>query len=176
MAFFCKQTKDHVKLFLGDGLGHGKEAAFAVNKAIAAFKLCYEESPVENLRFINQAVKKTRGLVATVAVFHMKECKWSICGVGNISTRIFGSSISKNHTPYNGIVGLNMPKTMNDQHIDYEQGQLMIMCSDGIKSKWDFLKHPGILRHDLSLLNVALFKDYARNTDDLSVVSCKIYL
>jgi len=175
-GFYCKQTKDYVKLMLGDGLGHGKEAALAVNKGIEACRLCYEESPVENLRFIHQAVKKTRGMVATVAIFHIKEKKWSICGVGNISARIIGNSTGKNHTPYNGIVGLNMPKTMSDQHLEYEAGQLMIMCSDGIKSKWDLARLPGILRHDLSLLNAALFKDFARNTDDVSIASCKIVL
>jgi anti-sigma regulatory factor (Ser/Thr protein kinase) len=175
-GFYYKQTKDYVKLFLGDGLGHGKEAALAVKKAIDACKLCYEESPVENLRFINHAVKKTRGLVATIAIFHIRERKWSICGVGNIATRIFGTSLSKSHTPYNGIVGLNMPRTMSDQQLDYEPNQLLVMCSDGIKSKWDLMKIPGILRHDLSLLNAALFKDFSRNTDDVSIASCKIVL
>jgi hypothetical protein len=175
-GFYYRQTKDYIKLFLGDGLGHGKEAAVAVKKAIEACKLCYEESPVENLRFINHAVKKTRGLVATVAIFHIKDLKWSICGIGNIATRILGHNLSKNHSPYNGILGLNMPRTMNDQQLDYEPGQLLIMCSDGIKSKWDLLKFPGILRHDLSLINAALFKDFSRNTDDISIASCKINL
>lgn len=175
-GFYVKQSKEHLKLFLGDGLGHGKDAAAAVKKAIEAFKQCGDDSPVENLRFINQSVKKTRGLVATVAVFHLKEKRWKICGVGNISTRIFGATSSKTHSPYNGIVGLNMPNSMNDQVINYEPGQCMVLCSDGVKSKWDVLKFPGILRYDLSLLNAALFKDFARNTDDLSIASCKINL
>jgi anti-sigma regulatory factor (Ser/Thr protein kinase) len=175
-GFYCKQTRDHLRLFLGDGLGHGKDAAIAVNKAIGAFKLSYEESPVEILRFINQSVKKTRGLVATVAIFNIKERKWKICGVGNIATKIHGVSLSRNYSSYNGIVGLNMPNTMSDHEFDYEPGQLMVMCSDGLKSKWEFLKFPGILRHDLSLLNAALFKDFARNTDDVSIASCKISL
>ncbi|HEV7332508.1 MAG TPA: SpoIIE family protein phosphatase [Flavisolibacter sp.] len=173
-GFYYKQTKEHIKLFLGDGLGHGKEAAIAVQKAIEAFKLCPEESAVENLRYINQHVKRTRGLVATVAIFHIREQKWKICGVGNISTRFYGPSLSKSHSPYNGIVGLNMPNSMNDQEIDYERGQCVILCSDGIKSKWDILKFPGILRNDLSLLDAVLFKEYARNTDDMSIASCKL--
>lgn len=175
-GFYAKHTKEHIKLFLGDGLGHGKEAAIAVNKAIDAFKLCAENSPVENLRFINHSVKKTRGLVATVAVFNIKERRWKICGVGNISTRFFGATASKTHSPYNGIIGLNMPNTMNDQEVPYESGQCIILCSDGVRSKWDILRFPGILRYDLSLLNAAIFKDFARNTDDLSIASCKINL
>ena len=173
-GFYFKRTKEHVKLFLGDGLGHGKEAAIAVQKAIEAFKLCAENSPAENLRFINQSVKRTRGLVATVAIFHLREKTWKICGVGNISTRFFGPVISKHHNPYNGIVGLNMPNSMHDQEIAYERGQCVVLCSDGFKSKWDILKFPGILRNDLSLLNAVLFKEFARNTDDMSIASCKL--
>jgi anti-sigma regulatory factor (Ser/Thr protein kinase) len=173
-GFYYKQTKEHIKLFLGDGLGHGKDAAIAVQRAIEAFKLCPEESAVEILRYINQHVKRTRGLVATVAVFHIREKNWKICGVGNISTRFFGPTLIKNHNPYNGIVGLNMPNSMNDQEIAYEKGQCVILCSDGLKSKWDILKFPGILRNDLSLLNAVLFKEYARNTDDMSIASCKL--
>jgi anti-sigma regulatory factor (Ser/Thr protein kinase) len=175
-GFYVKHTKDHIKLFLGDGLGHGKEAAIAVNKAIEAFKLCAEDSPVENLRFINQSVKKTRGLVATIAIFNLNERHWKICGVGNIATRFYGATTSKAHSPYNGIVGLNMPNTMNDQEVAYETGQCIVLCSDGLKSKWDIFRFPSILRYDLSLLNAALFKDFARNTDDLSIASCKINL
>lgn len=175
-GFCAVQTKEHLKLLLGDGLGHGKEAAIAVNKAIEAFKQCDETSAVENLRFINQEVKKTRGLVATIAIFSFAEQQWKICGVGNIATKMYGASTYKNHSPYNGIVGLNMPKTMNDQAIPYDLSQIIIMCSDGIRSKWDTLKFPGITRQDLTLLNAAIFKDFARNTDDMSVASCKLKL
>jgi anti-sigma regulatory factor (Ser/Thr protein kinase) len=175
-GFYFKQSKDHIKLFLGDGLGHGKEAALAVNKAIEAFKLCPEESPAENLRFINQSVKKTRGLVATIAIFHVRERRWSICGLGNIGTKFYSAGGVKTHSPYNGIVGLNMPNSMKDQDVPFEPGQCLVMCSDGLKSKWDVLKFPGILRNDLSLLNAALFKEFARNTDDTSIASCKIYV
>lgn len=173
-GFYFKQSKEHIKLFLGDGLGHGKEASAAVQKAIEAFKLCAEHSPVENLRYINQSVKKTRGLVATIAIFHVKERRWTICGVGNISTKFYSLGGTKNHNSYNGIVGLNMPNTMKDQEVSYEPGQCLVMCSDGLKSKWDVLRFPGILRNDLSLLNAALFKDFTRNTDDTSIASCKI--
>ncbi|WP_121353646.1 ATP-binding SpoIIE family protein phosphatase [Flavisolibacter nicotianae] len=175
-GFYFKHSKEHLKLFLGDGLGHGKEAAIAVNTAIEAFKVCHEHSPVENLRFINLAVKKTRGLVATVAIFHFKERRWAICGVGNISTKTYSVNGAKYHNPYNGIVGLNMPTSMKDQEILYEPGQCLIMCSDGLKSKWDMLKFPGILRNDLSLLDAVLFKEFVRGTDDASIASCKLYV
>lgn len=175
-GFYFKQSKDQIKLFLGDGLGHGKEAALAVRTAIDAFKLCAEESPVENIRYLNNSVKRTRGLVGTLAFLNFKERTWKVAGVGNIMSRFYGMTQQKLHNPYNGIIGLNIPNTMKDQEIPYEPGQLLLMCSDGMRTKWDISRFPGILRYDLGVLNTALLKDYARNTDDMSIVSCKITL
>ena len=169
-------TADHVKLFLGDGLGHGAEAAKAVEAAIEAFKTCPEDEPVEIIRHINNCVKKTRGLVATVAVFDLKDKIWKICGVGNIATKMLSPGFSKGYMAYNGIIGLNLPRTLNAQQVEHEKGQHLVMCSDGLKTRWDTLKYPSVLRYDLSILSASLMKDFARNTDDMSVVVCKINL
>lgn len=175
-AFGCVHTPEYLKLFLADGLGHGAEAAAASGKAIEAFKECQEVSAVEIIRYVNQAVKKTRGLVGTVLVFDFKTRTWNICGVGNILTRIQGPGILKNHVAYNGIIGLNIPNSMKDQVIEYEPLQTVIMCSDGIRTRWELLRHTGFARYDLSVMNALIFKDHARNTDDMSVASCKLML
>jgi len=175
-GFYSKTTNTHIKLFLGDGLGHGPEAARAVITAGEAFMTCLETEPVEIIRFINTAVKKTRGLVGTVAIFDFGERKWKICGVGNIATKINGPSASKNYLSYNGIIGLNVPNTLNAQEVEYENNQHLFMCSDGLKSRWDVVKYPTALRYDLSIVTAALLKDFARNTDDMSAVACKINL
>ena len=175
-GFFQNVTRSHIKLFLGDGLGHGAEAAKAVDKAGEAFMDCTETDASNIIRHINDEVKKTRGLVGTVAVFDLAEMKWQICGVGNIMTKVIGPSTFKNLMAYNGIIGLNVPRTLNTQEIEYEKGQHIIMCSDGLKSKWDTIRYPAIQRYDLSILAAALIKDFARNTDDMSVVCCKINL
>lgn len=175
-AFGCVVTPDHLRLFLADGLGHGQEAANASRAAIEAFDGCTETSAVETIRHIHQAVRKTRGLVGTVAIFDFKERFWNICGVGNILTRIQGPGILKNPVSYNGIIGLNIPNSMKDQVVNYEPLQTLIMCSDGIRSRWELLKHTGIARYDLSVMNALILKDHARNTDDMSVASCKLSL
>ena len=175
-GFYYVTTKDHIKLFLGDGLGHGPEAAKAVTQAGNAFLDCFESDPAEIIRYINNGVKKTRGLVGTVAVFDISQKQWSVCGVGNISTKIMSYGNTKNLMAYNGIIGLNVPKTLNAQVVDYEKGQYIIMCSDGLKSKWDVIRYAAIQRYDASILSASVLKDYARNTDDMSVAVCKINL
>jgi anti-sigma regulatory factor (Ser/Thr protein kinase) len=172
--FVAVTTPQYIKLFLGDGLGHGPEAEKAVTMACDAFLKFTDPDPVEIIRYINSEVKKSRGLVGTTAIFDIKEAKWRICGVGNISTRIYNGAVPKNHLSYNGIIGLNVPNTLNAQESAYEKGQLLMMCSDGLKSRWDLLKFPSVLRYDYSVLLAAMIKDFARYTDDMSVMACKI--
>ncbi|MGN6417398.1 MAG: SpoIIE family protein phosphatase [Pseudobacter sp.] len=171
---FHKNSSSYLKLLIGDGLGHGVEAAKAVVKAGEAFLQCASSDVVEILREMNVAVKKTRGLVGTVAVYDWKLGKWQICGVGNISSRFIGNGTARNNMPYNGIIGLNVPRSLNPQFMNHENGQVLVMASDGLKSKLDILKYPGIWRYDLSVLCAVLIKDFGRFTDDSSVLACKI--
>ncbi|HEX2606944.1 MAG TPA: ATP-binding SpoIIE family protein phosphatase [Flavisolibacter sp.] len=175
-GFFCKQQGNQVQVLLGDGLGHGPEAAKAVEKAGKTFLESEATDPVAIIRHLHDGVKKTRGLVGTVAVFDMVDKSWRICGVGNIATRINSPSTTKNYMSYNGIIGLNVPNTLNAQQLPYEKGQYLILCSDGLKSRWDTIKFPAIVRYDPSVMAAALIKDYARLTDDMSVAVCKINL
>ncbi len=173
-GFFSTVSSDNVKLFLGDGLGHGPEAAAAVLRAGEAFMASSEDDPVDIIRNINHAVKKTRGLVGTVVVFDRNNKLWKLCGIGNIATKIYGPNTSKNYMAYNGIIGLNVPRSLNVQTVPYEKGQYMVLCSDGIRSKWDTLRYPSLMRYDLSIATASILKDFARQTDDMSAVACKI--
>ncbi|MFD1141517.1 ATP-binding SpoIIE family protein phosphatase [Larkinella insperata] len=167
---YVKRTPDHIKLFLGDGLGHGPEANRAVLEAIKALRICPHHHPADIIRYIHQSVTKTRGLVGSVIVFDAKTQQWTWCGVGNISTRLNGPSYTKNVLSYNGIIGMNLPNTMNNHVIPFTRGQHVVMCSDGLQSRWDVSKYPQIHRYDLTILAAALYKDYARRTDDTSVL------
>ena len=175
-GFFYRLTKDKLSIIVGDGLGHGPEAAKAVNAAIEAFKNNEENDPVEIIRMLHESVKRTRGLVATVAVFNFKEKCWSICGVGNIAARMSSFISTKAYMSYNGIIGHNIPRSMKIHEVPYEPGQTILLCSDGIKTRWDLSKYPAIGKNDLSILTAAIYKDHSRNTDDSSVIAVKLTL
>lgn len=171
---YVKQTTTHIKLFLGDGLGHGPEAYAAVQAAINAFRLCPDHRPVDIIRYMHRSVTKTRGLVGSVVVYDTQNQQWNWCGVGNISTRISGAIITKNMLSYNGIIGMNLPTTMNNHLLPAEPGHLLILGSDGLQSRWDTTKYPLIHRYDLTILAAAIYKDYGRQTDDTSVFICRL--
>jgi anti-sigma regulatory factor (Ser/Thr protein kinase) len=168
---FSMQSTDGVtKLLAADGLGHGAEANRAVNEAILAFKSIDSESPSEILRYIHNAIKKTRGIVATAVLIDSVKKTWKICGVGNIATRLNGLHQSKNYISNNGIVGHNIPNTLNDQELSQHDFQQIILCSDGIRSRWEQSKLPAIQKYDLIVQAAALYKDFGRKTDDMSIV------
>lgn len=173
-GYYYKLTDKYFKLLVADGLGHGPEANLAINEAVKAFKLCAEESPVQYIRFIHSTVRKTRGLVGTVVIYDFEKRVWKIAGVGNIATKFYNATEFKNQMAYNGIIGHNIPNTMNDQELSSGLYQQIILCSDGIRSRWDLSKYTGINRYDLTILAAALFKDFARRTDDMSVIICKV--
>ena len=163
-----------LQVLLGDGLGHGVDANAAVQKAISFFDKCSEDRPTDILRLLHTEVKKTRGLVGTVATYYFKEKKWHICGIGNISTKVQNSVTSRNCMSYNGIIGMNIPNSLKEQEVENLRGQIIIMCSDGIKTRWETQKFIGISKYDLSILAAAIYKDFARKTDDMSVVVGRI--
>ena len=172
---YCIQdTKTHYRVLFADGLGHGPAAKKATDQAIEYFLASEENDPVELLRKIHGSVRHTRGLVGTIAICDRKAEEWVICGVGNILTRIYGGIHHKNYMPYNGTLGLNIPNSMNRSVYPVEKNQHLIMCSDGINSRWDLNRFPGAFRYDNMILASCIYKDYVRGTDDASVLIIKV--
>jgi anti-sigma regulatory factor (Ser/Thr protein kinase) len=173
-GYQIKQTADDIRIFFGDGLGHGPNAYHAVRTAAEFFFESHETNPVEMIREMHEKVRKTRGLVATIAILNRKQNEWNICGVGNILTRIYQGVSYKNYMPYNGAIGLNIPTSLNFSVIPAERNQLLIMASDGIKTRWDITKFQSILKYDNMILAGAIYKDFNRGTDDASVLTAKV--
>ena len=169
-----RQLRDRTMVLVGDGLGHGLHAHDAVEKAIQAFKLSTSPDPAVIIRELNDFVKKTRGLVATVAVLDHHAREWHLCGVGNIYTRLQKGLEHRNYVCNNGIIGLNIPNRLESASYSMEKLQQLVLCSDGIKIKWDVIRYPGILKYDPMILAAALYKDHARRTDDMTILIAKV--
>jgi anti-sigma regulatory factor (Ser/Thr protein kinase) len=173
-GFTYKKTDKYIKMMLADGLGHGPEANFAVNEAAAAFKVFPDYSPTETIRFLHSSIKKTRGAVINIIGYDFLRKVWTSAGVGNIALRMSGPVNFKNHMSYNGIVGHNIPNTMNDQEYSAEEFNQVMLCSDGIKTRIDMARYPLMYKYDVSILAAAIYKDHARRNDDMSVVIAKV--
>lgn len=173
-GYHIKENNDLIQILFGDGLGHGEFAKEAVDKAGDSFFECSETEPVEIIRYVHQAIRKTRGLVGSVAVMNKRTNHWSLCGVGNILTRMYSGIEYKNHMSYNGTIGLTIPNSMKSSVVPVERNQHLIMCSDGIQSRWDLSRYPSIFKFDNIVLAAALYKDFSRGTDDTSTLIAKV--
>lgn len=168
------QTPSYTKILFGDGLGHGPNAKEAVDVAKKVFSECDYTDPTDIIRHIHEHVRRTRGLVACVAVLDKKNHTWSICGVGNISTRVYSGIEYRNYMSYNGTIGLNIPKSMNPTKVDLDRNQTLIMCTDGIQTRWNINQYPSINKYDATIVAGAILKDFNRGTDDASVLIAKV--
>ena len=173
-GYCIKKTKSGAQIFFADGLGHGPQAKESVDAAAAVFMNFVEEDPVDIIREIHVEVRRTRGLVAAVATWNSKSREWRICGVGNILTRFYTGIVYKNHMSYNGTIGLNIPTSMKASVVQADRNQHLIMCSDGVKSRWDITRYPAILKYDSMILAGAIYKDFVRRNDDASILIAKV--
>lgn len=171
---WVKLFKDKTLIFAGDGLGHGQHAKDAVDKAISTFKESMSGDPSEIIREINKSVKSTRGLVATIATLDHQLKTIEICGIGNVSMRLQRGLEYKNYICNNGIIGFNIPTRLENSNNELEKFQQLIFCSDGIKTRWDLVKYPGLLKYDPMIAAAILYKDHGRQNDDMTTLIVKV--
>jgi anti-sigma regulatory factor (Ser/Thr protein kinase) len=165
------QTRDKCQLLVADGLGHGEFAQMASQEAVQAFLLHTALSPPDVIRQMHAAIKKTRGAVGNVATIDLNNQTLTYCGVGNIAGRMLaGPDLSKSVVSYNGIIGHNIPNTLHTHQIEWSNHSLLILHSDGIKSKWDLSRFNDLLRHDASIIAALIYKEFSRGTDDTLVL------
>ena len=172
-GYRIKRTVADVRIFFGDGLGHGQAAKAAVDAAGDFFMSTHENDPVEILRKMHEKVRRTRGLVGTVAIMNRANAEWNICGIGNITVRLYNGLQFKNYVSFNGTIGLNIPTSLKNSTFPLEKNQHLIMYSDGIRSRWNLSQYPSIFKYDNTILAAALYRDNFRGVDDASILVAK---
>jgi len=154
---------------LMDGLGHGPHAHLAATEAVKIFNEHSKDMPAPILLTINEEIKKTRGAVGFIVNISAEKGLFTYCGVGNITCRVFAPDNSRTLISFNGILGLNV-RRINNNVSAWDNGKMLILHSDGLATKWDISQYPGILAKDLSILATALYRDYSRQKDDVTVI------
>jgi anti-sigma regulatory factor (Ser/Thr protein kinase) len=168
-----KLSENNLKVLMVDGLGHGAEAYLAAQQAIEFFNQSDEDSPALMLKEIHKNIRQTRGAVGAMINIDLKQSKLQFCGIGNISGRLVNFVNSRVFMSYNGIMGHNIPNRVFDRELEISNG-LIILCSDGIKERWDLKMHPLLSKYDISITAAVIYKENNRKTDDVSALVFKI--
>ncbi|OKL40229.1 ATP-binding protein [Pontibacter flavimaris] len=162
-----------------DGLGHGANAHEAAQMAVQTFNSSPALLPADAMRLIHQNIKRSRGAVGFAVNISAASQRLSYCGIGNIAGKLytpdgpFGNSPYKNLISYNGILGHNIPNTLNNQELEWGRNRMLILHSDGLKSRWDLSRYQPLNRHLPTTVAALLYKDNSRQTDDTLVVVFK---
>ena len=167
-----RRFPDSLVLMVVDGLGHGAFAAEAAREAERILADAKTDSPLQILQDIHDALKKTRG--AAVAVARIQEGKGliSYAGVGNISGCVVSPGVSRSMASHNGTVGHHMPRVQEFTY-PWNADSVVILHSDGLTSRWDLERYPGIWTKHPSLISAVLHRDFWRKRDDVTVLVAK---
>lgn len=152
-----------------DGLGHGEEAERAARAGEQVFALSPFTSPLLLLEDIHHAMIGTRGGALAIAQFDANSSALRFVGIGNIGGSLIAPDKSRGLASHPGIVGGQYRKA---QPFDYAQvnGQLLILYSDGLQSRWNLQDYPGLVHRHPAVIAAILHRDFCRGRDDVTVL------
>jgi anti-sigma regulatory factor (Ser/Thr protein kinase) len=160
---------ERITVVVCDGLGHGEGAATAAAAVIAAFRAAPDAPLGAILERAHHAARATRGAAATVARIDLARRELAVAGIGNVAAWISGDALKQLVTQH-GTLGQVAPSQIREERYGFAPGALLVMCSDGIKSRWNFDDHPGLAMRDPATIATVMWRDLSRGRDDASVV------
>jgi len=116
----------------------------------------------------------TRGAVLGVCTIDAAEDRLTYAGVGNIAGRVLVGGASRSLLSREGTLGTEVPEpTVDVVRDDWAPGAILVLASDGLRSRWDARAYTGLLQHHRSVVPATLYRDHGRATDDVAVLWVK---
>jgi serine phosphatase RsbU (regulator of sigma subunit) len=170
---YLVESLDHmVLLSVIDGIGHGEHANRAAVKCVSTIKQYLHSGGIFTLSGLfdtcHEALKDTDGVVMASLLIDTRQGSVQYAGIGNVTTRIIGKE-NIYPLPRGGIVGYNMPQ-VKEHTFPYKNGDLILMHTDGIISRINSELLLSLLNLDEQKIAEELFKQYARDEDDATLL------
>jgi hypothetical protein len=167
-----RRFADSLTLMVVDGLGHGVLAAEAAHEADRVLAQAKDISPEPLLKDVHDALRKTRGAAVAIAKINPEKGLLTFSGVGNVSASIVSSGVSRSMASHNGTVGHQMQR-LQEFTYPWNAESILIMHSDGLGTRWDLERYPGIWSKHPSIIAAILHRDFCRGRDDVTVLVAK---
>ena len=150
-----------------DGLGHGKEANLASEKAKEQIILKSDVQLDSLMKKVHNSIRGTRGAVLGLASIDTDINKVYFSGIGNIESFVIADGEKKTLLSFGGIMGHNM-RTPRIFENDFKPGYTLCMYSDGVTTRW---KHEDIDWNESPQSNAELIlNNYTRTNDDATIL------
>jgi anti-sigma regulatory factor (Ser/Thr protein kinase) len=162
--------EDRISVMVADGLGHGPLAAQASEAACGVFDRDRSGDPVAVFEAAHKALVSTRGAAVAVACVEPSGRRLRYSGVGNISgTLLAAGEGSRGLFSHNGTLG-HLVRKFQEFEYPWAPHAVLVMHSDGLQTRWDVEKYPGLLRRHPAVIAAVLYRDFRRGRDDATVV------
>jgi len=150
-----------------DGLGHGKEACEASDMAVEIIAANAESDLSTLMDRLHKGLRGSRGAVAALMRFEENGRSMQYIGLGNIDMHSTNPEIRP--ISYGGILGHNWrkPKLFSYQ---CETGDLFVMFSDGITSRFDLGAYKEMRCEDIVKLVVS---ELGKDHDDATALAVR---
>ncbi|GJG86927.1 transcriptional regulator [Gemmatimonadetes bacterium T265] len=166
-----------VLVLVADGLGHGPAAADASSAAVSTFQtFAATLAPALLVERLHAALRATRGAAVAVAAFDPARREVRFAGVGNVAGAVLtpaasgmGAWASQSMMSHNGTVGHQLRKVQELAYA-WPVGAIAVFHTDGIRSRWQLERYPGLAARRPAVISAVLWRDYSRARDDATVV------
>jgi hypothetical protein len=165
-------SRECMMFLVVDGLGHGIAAMEAADEAVRIFEAYKTSPPGEILARMHDALKKTRGAAAAIAEIRPLAGLLTFAGIGNISATVLSHTLGRNLVSHNGTLGHAIGR-IQEFKIEWPRDGVLVMHSDGLHSRWDLSKYPGLLARQAGVIAGVLLRDFRRERDDASALVVK---
>lgn len=162
-------TDEGMSALVVDGLGHGEEAEKAAHLGCQAFGSAAFARPEQVLDDMHQAMNGSRGGAAAVIQYQYASGQLRFAGIGNIGACLISPGKSRGLASHPGIVGAQF-RRVQPFSFDDCAGQLLVMYSDGLQSRWNLIDYPGLVHRHPAVIATVLHRDFCRGRDDVTVL------
>ena len=162
------QRGGRASVLVVDGLGHGPEAETAALACLALFDAPFD-APSETLARAHAAMRHTRGAAAAVAQLDLDARAVTFCGAGNIAARLTSGLEDRSFLCQHGTLGLQVGR-LHDVSVAWPDHALFVMHSDGLATRWDLRRIPGLLQCDPAIIAAWLIREHIGGRDDATVI------
>nr|WP_283254143.1 ATP-binding SpoIIE family protein phosphatase [Ramlibacter paludis] len=151
-----------------DGLGHGPEAAEAAEAALKMFREEPLAAPTELLQDVHRRLRATRG--AAIAMMQVDASADTVrtSGAGNVVGRLVSGISDRTLLTQHGTAGVTI-RTPEETSTAWPAHALLVVCSDGIATRWQADLLGPVLGRDPALAAALLVRDHCRGRDDATV-------
>ncbi len=156
-------------LLVVDGLGHGPMAEEAAHAAVRVFREAAASGAAQIVERLREGLRPTRGAAVAVAWIDFGRELVRYAGVGNVAARIFAAGACRSLVSHHGTAGREA-RRIQEFSYPFPRGATLVMSFDGLASSWGLDAYPGLLGHHPATIAGTLFREFARSTDDATVV------